>query len=1010
MGTLKVDQSSKPLVGRDTEINTIYEVFQAVKLGSSEFAVIDGEPGVGKTTLAESLAREFAKQDATIISGKFDVNHRNVPFSAIIHGLTKYFDAEVLRDKEKTEAMRARLNLFLSGNAGLLARVLPILGRLVSIESSSDIVSVSERKDRLNLALANLFAALVTPGKPLVLFLDDLHWADSASRQLIETLLIQSRTEGVMILATVRNSELTEIHPVKRLFQSFEESEIPYTRLSLNNLNSTETGKFLEQRFAGRPEFLPSLVKLVLDKTQGNPFYMEQFFSVLTHDGVLAAVDGQWRINEERARRHSATDNVIDLVSKNVSSLEPFTREVLLLGSCFGKRFTVADLSLVGRWSPLDVERALANACEHGLVSEINSHVPEGIQNWKFSFSHDRIFETIYAMMDPEKRAEGHYKIGTVLYKRATESEREKMAFFLAHQFRAGSTHIQSREQRFEVANLNLVAARKARESINFESASIHVNFALEIMPEMNWRDQGDLLYALYMIKAETTAFNGDSETATELFELILRNIDDDRRKSEVIRLHMSIKFFFGEYQDGVELGIEGLRQMGVPVAQGPSALVTRLRFFRVKRLLRKFGANKLEDVKRLPSNPVDSLYNALSAPAFFHNNQLCAAMAIDSCDRLVKEGAVDGSWQSLCVFAGLLAADGKYKESCELGDIALKCSQFSEDMERAAVGMLAPSVSLVWSVPLRHLLDLLQINFDFAQQVGASYYAGLSALECGAHAVFSGAPLEEVDKRIWNFLKYMTQHKNLNCYDNLLPSQLAVNALRLGKSSGAFSQPDSTDLEMLKQMGSFNANNPVAWYALNRLWIDYFMGNYESAFKCHEICKLFQGMLPFSYGSVIRDVFSCLLLATNYHKAGLGKLKFRREMRDHLRRLRDLAAFFPENYAVLYLLAKGEFDLRVRGKVKLALREFNNAIEKAGAFEQIHWQALGEELKGRLLADSGDPEASRESLRNAFELYLKWGATAKAEQLRNRVTPLTVAAANGDEFKVGVDDVKKTA
>ncbi len=376
-----------------------------------------------------------------------------------------------------------------------------------------------------------------------------------------------------------------------------------------------------------------------------------------------------------------------------------------------------------------------------------------------------------------------------------------------------------------------------------------------------------------------------------------------------------------------------------------------------------------------------------LTANAYFYNDRLVTMMILNSCQRLLNEGVVDGSWSALGVYATILAGrGGMYSEALAIGEIAFKKSQTSgSPTEKALVAFMVPAFLRVWTQPLRSIIGMLEENFEYAKEIGATAAAMSSALIAGSYSIFSGESLDLLDNRIHAFLKYMGHHNSQALHDSLLSSLLAISTLR-GETAaaGRFSTAERSEEEFAERLALSSSPNPMAWYGLHRMWVDYTLGDYERGLESLEISRSFLSAVPFAYGVMAHHAYATMLLAAVYKKAGWKKLRYRREMKDGLRRLRKLASISSGDFLVMYLMATAEYD-RACGKLDSAADDFVEAIVTARQYNLIHLEALGEELVGKFKRDElGIEEESRVHFERAYLLYQKWGARAKLALLKD--------------------------
>ncbi len=602
------------LFGRDAALSSLQKAYEDAVSGGLRFLLVEGETGAGKTALVESLRATVAQKHGAFVHIKSQYEQRNVPYQALADGLSAYLENEILKDPVQLNILRIKLVKALGANSGLISRLIPAIPKIIGRHDDKVVMRPSEQRDRIGLALQNLIAALSSPRNPVVLFLDDLQWADSPGRQLLINILTSPRLNGALVVAALRATDLNVSHPARRWLTDLAQARVRYSRVALENLSLSDVRSFLLDRLGREYEFSTSLAELVYEKTHGNPYFFHQFYGFLIQAGALRGRHGHWTYDVGVARELSPTANVFEVIVGRVNSLSASARTILGLASCLGNQFFLVELLLVSRWARKGLDEALKEAYDAGLVTLA--------QVGQYQFTHDRIHEAAYEMLTPRERALNHYRIASAMLLATEEKDLPQAAHLIARHYGEGSDYVDTPEEMVAVAKVNIAAARWARTTQNWDLAGRYIEAALEILPELNWEVYGDLLYQIYLIKAETASYRGEMAAADEIFSFLLKNVKETERVSEIYQLAVNIKMTLGQFREGIECGFKGLRALGLSFKECPPMHANVRLMKKLRRQIEALGAKGIAALRVGPSQPWDQLLAVVSVGVVFESHQ----------------------------------------------------------------------------------------------------------------------------------------------------------------------------------------------------------------------------------------------------------------------------------------------------------------------------------------------------------------------------------------------------
>ena len=377
------------LIGRHSDVAQLRETWKTAQQGRSRLVLISGEPGVGKTRLAHELAVYAGLNGGIVLQGGCYEYEATTPYLPLI---------EALRDwvaEQNPDALRVQLGPL----ASELARLAPeIETKLGGVEPNP---SLSPNEERLRLYdHVTRFLQRLAGGHGLLLFIDDIHWADQGTLALLHYLMRNLRTTPLLVLATYREVELDRTHPFADALVEWNRERLAL-RVQLGRLSRQEVGEFLEALF-GQTGISGEFTDAVFKETEGNPFFVEEVIKSLIEQGQIYRQEGRW----QRQELHDLTipQSVKETIGRRLNRLSTACLDVLHTAAALGKRFGFEELAAVSTVDEDQLLDALDEAAAVQLVRAENDGV--------FVFTHDKIREVLYEELNPIRRRRLHRRIG----------------------------------------------------------------------------------------------------------------------------------------------------------------------------------------------------------------------------------------------------------------------------------------------------------------------------------------------------------------------------------------------------------------------------------------------------------------------------------------------------------------------------------------------------------------------------------------------------------------------
>lgn len=455
---------SPELYGRDKERAVLVQAYERVAAGGVEVVVISGRSGIGKSCLAAELRQRVGAEAGRFVAGKYDQLQREAAYSALSQALAGLVAQLLSEADDVLEKWRARIAERVGPNAHLLTDIIPGLAWVLGPRPPILARETEEARNRFQTAFRRLIGAFHGPGQPLVLFIDDMQWADTASLELL-TVLLSERAGGLLLVAACRDTELDSAHPFMRLLDRQRLQGLPVHSLVLQPLGSDDVAHFLADSMGRQPEDVSDLALVVTQKTNGNPFFVRQFLQHLV-DERLVFFDSKtngFGYDVKQINDASITENVADLLAAAIKKLPAEARDVIARAAAVGSWFTVSALAAICRRPKEAISSVLAQAMAARLVQPARGTptVSPADDEQTYGFCHDRVQQAAYELIAMSERDAVHLEIGRLL--RATygrEVPEEALAEIVTH-MNVGRALLDVSEA-IELARLNLCAGLRA--------------------------------------------------------------------------------------------------------------------------------------------------------------------------------------------------------------------------------------------------------------------------------------------------------------------------------------------------------------------------------------------------------------------------------------------------------------------------------------------------------------------------------------------------------------------
>ncbi|MBN1364546.1 MAG: diguanylate cyclase [Syntrophaceae bacterium] len=1033
------------IVDRDNERIELMRCFERTCKGLSEMMLVNGQPGIGKSALINEIYKPIIAKKGYFIFGKYDQFRKDVPYSAIIQSFQGLIRQILSESGNKIQSWREKLLSALEPNGKVITDVIPELELIINKQPDLPQLGPEESMNRFNLVFQKFIDVFTSEDHPLVLFLDDLHWADQASLKLLENLMTTYETKYLFLLGAYRDNEINDAHPLPLTLNKIINKGRTIHSIILGPLNVTSVNMIIMNVLLCDAERSMPLAELISKKTAGNPFFVIQFLKNIYDNHLLELnpeTGWEWDIN--KIRQMQVTENVIEFMAEKISQLPENTRQILKTCSCIGNRFDLESLSVVSGKTIDETLADLTSAIQEDMIS---------LHGTLYKFHHDRIQEAAYSLIPDKEKEAMHYRIGTnVLKKTDTEILNDKI-FYIVDQLNRGIRLVSGEKEKINLARLNQQAAQKAKKSTAYASASYYLRTAIGLLPSDSWESQYELAYYLHKELMECEYLNLDFSDAEKTFELIVKKAKSNIDKANIYTLMVILYTTKGNYEAALRVGLEGMRISAVDfkIPQNPSDV--RLGWELLKLRL-KFGRRKIEDLlnmqcvpeprnmahmeeitteyiplhpkksKELSDPPAIELWEKLSyaylaihtgTVAFYYNPNLFAFIVISGINYLL-EYEVNFEYSPFAYIAmGSIVGStlGFYQHGYRFGTTALKVNEkFADKKNRCRVEFLFPMFIQHWNKHAKYDLDYFRNAYKAGIETGDLIFCGHNINLIGMTLMMLGVNIDNVLEEFGKYRDFQLAGKDpmftLNYSDN---TQMCLCLKGLTQERGSLNSDNYSEEEQLKSYKSDNNILGEFYFSLVRLRINYLFGKLDQCRKIiPAILRLVRKKVALGNLHIPEFfLFHSLTLTASYPQAGFfKKILYRGRILLNQLKMFMWAKSCPENFRHKYDLIAAEI-IAIKGRKQEALALYHAAIEGAHQNGYLHIEAIAYERLALFYLNSSLKEEAEFFMQKAHKCFLLWGASAKAKEIEEKYASLIPWEQKHDTRTITMKDSTET-
>lgn len=984
---------SDQLIGREKEQAALAAALSRSSAGRAELVLISGDAGIGKTSLIKDMGRDIFQRRATLIEGKFDIYRRHKPFDALLTALDQHLRSvegwEARTQKEFVQLLREELAQSLAP----FAHFLPSLASLLELPLPPTQSHPDPRA--LRIFLRRLIALCSAQAGHLVLFLDDLQWADLESLEVLQEILLTSDSLNLLVIGAYRSLDRQSLSILNAWVDSYKKSGGLTTELRLGPWKEEEAALWVSKSLGRGQDELLDLSSILLQKTQGNPFFMRQILESFFRHGHLR-IDpllGQWSYDIEDLRRTSISENVVDLVIARLDQLDATARSLLQVAACLGNPVEAHWLLRASPVPRVELSEALESLVQAELLIPSDSAFQQcldaesqaqGERPLTFTFSHDRVQEAAHQSLSASEQAQIHLTIARQMQDESPEARED---FVAMRHFNLAEKLIIEKSERLELARKNLVLASRAREAGSYGSGLYFCERGETFAGAENWDSEEELLRSLTILSGACHHLMQDYDRAAACFERAYSHTQSVLGRGLVQEIRCLLLLHTRQHRQVIEIGRALFRELGLPLPPTSNTVQFFWQRIKGKRLLAQHAPHILSwpEVSDPNIDLAQRMLCILTVAAYFDEPTLTGVLATRQLELGIRYGMHRGLSLSIQSHAAAELVFGHMKQSSALAAIGFQIlERYSGYREEARFHLSWALMLGHWFVPINELQQRLDRTFRIALSSGSLDDAVGVATSQGILCFLGGRHLsqgEEWAKKAVELLP--SAHRGIE----------KVFALFLHRLQAPFRQPGSWDLEsgvageeevaeLSKSVGY--SHHLLYWHM--RTMVAYFEEDYQAAYRAVKEVRrsfLYIGTIATVWHSAL---MTFLLRVRLWPETSLWRRP------GSLVNITLLALYFrflarhnPDTFRHQALFVQAEFRRWRSRRPWKAIHLYRSAIEAARKAGFNHHEAMACERLAEIYSAWGDRQSALGVLAEALAAYERWGLAAKVKQLEER-------------------------
>ena len=1008
------------LYERDKQIKTLNNAFQHAVHGDRILCVITGEAGTGKTMLARELAGSVAAAGGYFAAGAFDPLGAHTPYAVFMRAFSDLVSQILTEPRDRLEVWERNLKEEVGRHRAVISELVPELEILLGALKASQSLNPVNTQNRFNQAFVSFIRAFAKPEHPLVLFLDNMQWLDTASQSFLELILAHPEIHNVMIIAAIRTEDYSADHPMRQVVDDLTREKVAMQAIDLLPLSPDGVELMLSESLLPPKEIADPSVRaldtihelgnLLTVATQGNPYFIREFLTNLQErQRLVQKMEGdvmEWRL--ERIRPEDVAKSVEPLIALRMQRLPEATRALLQIAASVNWEFELSTLVYVCEMPQKRVIATLQPAVDQGFLiyagkRALLNPLSESERNFTgnstpvYQFVQNLVQLTAYELAGVDERRLRHLRMGRLFMADLSTAEREAHIYTVLRHLNESRGLVVEASENVTLTELNLTAAQKAKSCLAYGVALDYATVAFTTFDKSWWTKRYKLTHALYRERAELEYLHGNQAGGEDFVQVALKNTRNALEKAELYTMQVTQLTAIGENEKAIKIGCQALKELGQSVVnplrsasgtwlswklrQAALKLSLRASFFRSRLNMRGRNLEALQKIEPMTKPDKRATLQLLAetlVPAYYTHRDLWFLLATRVINLTMANGIAG---EAAPGFAAYGVLSNRLRKERRLGyDFGLFAERLSRKFNNRAMQcqacFLLASHLQPWVRPLRELETLLDSGHSASIEAGELHYGSAILINKITLAFFRNLDPEETQERL-DLLEHFS-----HMMQSPRPLVLTGFEILLSEVTGTYGDDrHSIDRQVQDFINKCYEAREIATLglflvlrAMNLQWMGFSTAALEHLREAKAFSAGLEGTLLEAYAALTEV---CAIADAFREATHSQKGKYRVRLNELTPRLKVLAAECPDNFQPFFHLARAA-QLRLEGSTLEAIEVCERAATTAQS-EGLHAvEGYAAESAATLALRRGNALMASAYASQALRAYRRWASPVK--------------------------------
>jgi len=976
------------LYGRQNILTEIAEFTNSVNKENTKLLVFSGFSGIGKTSLVDKSFK--SDNNMLFASGKFENLKSNDSYYPIYQCIDQILDHITTLPEPSFKSWKNHIIDNVGNTAYLLKDYIENLKYFIRAERNEIEGNISEVKYRFKLAITQLINTIASYQQKLILFLDDMHWADATALKLIEELINNKDNKNILLVIAYRSNEVSPSHPLVLTLNTFKElSHNTIKHIQVDDLSFDDTNLFVSETLQSKTNNVKPLTEVIYKKTNGNPFYIKQLLSTF-YQNDLIFYDPQtkswaWEIDE--IQQFDVSENVIEFLKEKMQKLSTEQLTLLKIAASIGYTFSESDLSII---SNSNQEKFLSNLkllSKMGFIMKLTEQNADKDSKRTFQFIHDKIKEAAYEMASQEEKENFHFIYFRFLDENTNLKADPSSIFMLVEHMNKCLKTFKGENDSKKIIKYNYIASKKSLKSGSFEIALSLIEIANQFS-ENNTKIDQELKLDIELTRVKALHASGNFKKAKKILDNFIRNVKQKKSIAQAYILKINLHADMNEFNKASDVGVHALDELYRIKIRNPTPINLMLNLIRVH--FKVFKKSKSDIANRPAMNnqkyrEIIDIYYAMLNPTFLAKPELYPLLLLKSMLIALEYGSTDYDAYLFPAMAILEKIVGNHKYKAYFADIAKLI--LKKNIPANIKALTLPVIGMIIQHDFglfKTCTPLYQDAYKYAIETGVITSISIALHQQITVKLLSGDNLNTSLKKAHEFIpiiKHFHDADEIGCMTFLEKILTALKSPRIMKDF----LRESDNYDYLKKQLENPQNIRTSFIAgAFELYYYYLTEKNEKALASFNAFEKFRkdNFAPGMYYWYIHDFYGALTLIKALNQSTKSsKKKLLPYLKAITKKFKTQVKYGNPNLKNKLYLIQAE-KTKYQGKLIQALKLYNKAINEAKECEFIHEEALANELAAHCCIRNKMQNLALSYLLNALQLYNQWGCQFKVKMI----------------------------